>query len=130
MTSEMSTPGSMFERYGGVKFVMQFVLRFYDRVLESNRLAPFFVNTNMQELVEHQAKFISTLMGGPTNYNDAMLQEVHSNLAIDNQAFDEMIQLFRSTLQESNLADLDVEAIITNLNMRRGHIVRERFKDL
>jgi len=128
MTTEMPPPTqiSMFERYGGVKFIMRFTLQFYDRVLASIRLAPFFANTNMQELVEHQAKFISSVMGGPTSYSNAVLRDVHANLAIDDQAFDEMILLFRTTLEESKLADVDVEAIIADLNARREYIVRGR----
>jgi hemoglobin len=89
-------------------------------------LAPFFANTNMQELVEHQAKFISAVMGGPTSYSNAALRDVHANLAIDDQAFDEMIQLFKATLEEAALTDLDVEAIIADLNARRPYIVRGR----
>ena len=114
----------MFERYGGVKFVMRFTLQFYDRVLASARLAPFFAKTNMQELVEHQAKFISAVMGGPTSYSNAVLRDMHAKLAIDDQAFDEMILLFRTTLEESKLTDVDVEAVIADLNARRGYIVR------
>ena len=126
MTTETPPQISMFERYGGVKFVMRFTLQFYDRVLASVRLAPFFADTNMQELVEHQAKFISAVMGGPASYNNARLRDVHANLAIDDQAFDEMILLFRATLEESKLADADVEAIIADLNARRAYIVRGR----
>ena len=126
MTTETPPQSSMFERYGGVKFVMRFTLRFYDRVLASTRLAPFFAKTNMQELVEHQAKFISAVMGGPTNYSNATLRDVHANLSIDDRAFDEMIQLFRTTLEESKLADVDVKSIIADLNARREYIVRGR----
>ena len=114
----------MLERYGGVKFVMRFTLQFYDKVLASRRLAPFFANTNMQELVEHQAKFISAVMGGPTSHSNPALRDLHSHLAIDDQAFDEMILLFRRTLEESRLADGDVETIMADLNARRAYIVR------
>jgi hemoglobin len=125
MTTETPPPKiSMLERYGGVKFVMRFTLQFYDKVLASRRLAPFFANTNMQELVEHQAKFISAVMGGPTSHSNAALRDLHSHLAIDDQAFDEMILLFRSTLEESRLADGDVETIMADLNARRAYIVR------
>jgi hemoglobin len=124
MTTETPPQISMFERYGGVKFVMRFTLQFYDRVLASVRLAPFFAKTNMQELVEHQAKFISAVMGGPTSYSNAALRDMHAKLAIDDQAFDEMILLFRTTLEESKLADVDVEAVIADLNARRAYIVR------
>ena len=128
MTTEMSPPAqvSMFERYGGIKFVMRLTLQFYDKVLASRRLAPFFANTNMQELVEHQAKFISSVMGGPTSYSNAALRDVHANLAIDDEAFGEMIQLFKVTLEESKLSNIDVEAIIADLGSRRSSIVRAR----
>ena len=127
MTTETPPPQiSMLERYGGVKFVMRFTLQFYDKVLASIRLAPFFANTNMQELVEHQAKFISAVMGGPTSHSNAALRDMHAHLAIDDQAFDEMILLFRTTLEESKLAEVDVEAILADLNARRAYIVRGR----
>jgi hemoglobin len=122
----MLTPDTMFERYGGLPFVTRFVLSFYDRVLASIRLAPFFAHTDMQRLVEHQAKFISTVMGGPTSYSNAVLREVHAHLDIDDQAFDEMIDLFKATLEDSKIADSDVEIIIADVNARRRYIVRSR----
>jgi hemoglobin len=126
----MRTPGTMFERYGGLPFVTSFVLSFYDRVFASIRLAPFFVNSDMQRLVEHQAKFISTIMGGPASYSDVELREVHAHLDIDDDAFDEMITLFKATLADSKIADVDVDAIIADLNTRRRYIVGCRAKKL
>ena len=122
----MPTPETMFERYGGPPFVMRFVLRFYDRVLASIRLAPFFANSDMQRLVEHQAKFISTVMGGPASYNNSMLAETHAHLDIDDQAFDEMISLFKAALEEADIAGSDAEHIIAALNARRAYIVHSR----
>jgi hemoglobin len=126
----MLTPDTMFERYGGLPFVTRFVLSFYDRVLASIRLAPFFAHTDMQRLVEHQAKFISTVMGGPISYSNAVLREVHAHLDIDEQAFDEMILLFKATLEDSKIADTDVETIIADLNARRRYIVSNRAKKM
>lgn len=124
----MRTHDTMFERYGGLPFITRFVLSFYDRVLASIRLAPFFANTDMQRLVEHQAKFISSVMGGPISYNNAALYEAHAHLDIDDRAFDEMIFLFKTTLEDSKIAKTDVEAIIADLNGRRMHIVHETKK--
>jgi hemoglobin len=126
----MLTPDTMFERYGGLAFVTRFVLSFYDRVLASIQLASFFANSDMQRLVEHQAKFISTVMGGPTSYSNAVLREVHEHLDIDDQAFDEMIFLFKATLKDFKIADIDAEAIITDLNARRMYIVNGRSKKM
>jgi hemoglobin len=115
---------TMFERYGGLPFVSRFVLDFYDRVLACAELAPFFADVDMQRLVEHQAKFMSSVMGGPASYSGAALREAHHHLQIDDRAFDQMIGLFRSVLQESKIADADVETIMADLNAHRVHIVR------
>jgi hemoglobin len=126
----MAMPATMFERYGGLAFVTRLVLSFYDRVLTSVRLAPFFADSDMQRLVEHQAKFISSVMGGPTIYGNAVLREVHEHLDIDDQAFDEMIFLFKTTLKDFKISDTDVEAIIADLNARRMYIVNGRSKNV
>ena len=122
------TADTMFERYGGLAFVSRFVLSFYDRVLASVRLTPFFADTDMQRLVEHQAKYISSVMGGPASYTDAMLRDAYAHLHIDDEAFDEMIGLFRLTLNDFAIADADVEAIMADLNAHRPQIARQRLK--
>jgi hemoglobin len=119
----MPTPDTMFERYGGFAFVTRFVLSFYDRVLASAGLARFFADTDMARLVEHQAKFISSVMGGPASYSDAKLREANAHLQIDDRAFDEMIGLLRVTLADFKIADADVKTIIADLDARRRDIV-------
>ena len=123
---DMPHSDTMFERYGGLPFVSRFVLSFYDRVLASAELAPFFADVDMQRLVEHQAKFISSVMGGPASYSGAALRESHHHLQIDDHAFDLMIELFRATLEESEIVDADVDMIIADLNAHRIHIVRAK----
>jgi len=46
------------------------------------------------------------------------------------QAFDEMIFLFKATLKDFKIADIDVEAIIADLNSRRRYIVNDRSKKM
>jgi hemoglobin len=123
---EMTKPATMFEQYGGIVFVARFVLRFYDRVLASAALAPFFADVDMRRLVDHQAKFISSVMGGPSSYSNATLREVHAHLQIDDTAFNEMIGLFKAALEESRVVDADVATIIADLNAYRVHIVQRR----
>jgi hemoglobin len=120
----MPQSDTMFERYGGLPFVTRFVLGFYDRVLASAELAPLFAGTDMQRLVEHQAKFISSVMGGPASYSNATIREAHSHLDIDDRAFDEMIGLLRAMLEDCKVAEADLEAIMADLNAHRTHIVR------
>lgn len=114
----------MFDRYGGLEFVSRLVLSFYDRVLASVRLTPFFADSDMQRLVEHQAKFISSVMGGPAYHTGAMLRDAHAHLHIDDGAFDEMIDLLKLTLVDFEIAAADVRTIVAGLNAHRAQIVR------
>jgi hemoglobin len=113
----------MFERYGGFAFISRVVLSFYDRVLDSPRLAPFFADVDMQRLVEHQAKFISSVMGGPESYTDTMLRDAHAHLAIDKAAFDEMIGLLQLTLEDFQISPADVRTIVADLEARQAQIL-------
>jgi len=115
---------SHFERYGGLPFVSKMVLDFYDRVLESERLAPYFENVDMRRLVDHQAKFISSIMGGPASYTCEMLTEIHGHLDIDEAAFDEMIALLGETMAVFEIDAPDRAAILAQLRAAQTSIVR------
>jgi hemoglobin len=115
---------ALFARFGGPPAVSRLVFAFYDRVLRSERLSPYFSGVDMRRLVEHQAKFLSSVMGGPTSYTDAQLREVHAHLAIDDAAFDEMVALLTATLRDFELSPSDVDVVVADIRARRSHITR------
>ncbi|MEC9343985.1 MAG: group 1 truncated hemoglobin, partial [Pseudomonadota bacterium] len=94
---------NLFDHYGGLPFISQMVLDFYDRVQDSPNLKAYFAGVDMRRLVEHQAKFMSSLLGGPFSYDDDMLAEVHRHLAIGEDAFSEMIRILDETLAASGM---------------------------
>lgn len=67
---------TMFERLGGFAKVSRIVSAFYDSVLESPILAPYFNGIDMKKQIDHQTKFFSALMGGPTG-STARLKSAH-----------------------------------------------------
>ncbi len=115
----------MFQRYGGLPLVTELVMSFYDRVLASERLAPYFASVDMRRLVEHQAKFVSSVMGGPASYSNAELRDIHAHLEIDERTFDEMIRLFEESLVELRFAPEDREEILADFRARRAYIVTQ-----
>ncbi len=115
---------SYFERYGGFPFVSQLVLDFYDRVLGSENLAPYFENVDMRRLVDHQAKFISSVMGGPASYSCEMLMEVHGHLEIGQDAFDEMVDLLNETMSAFGIDEPDRTAILDEVRAARSCVMR------
>lgn len=61
--------GSIFEWYGGFGKMSRIVISFYDKVLNSTTVSPFFTGTDMKRLIDHQTKFIASLMGRPAGHS-------------------------------------------------------------
>jgi hemoglobin len=114
---------SLYEQYGGFAAISRIVLHFYDQVLDSDILAGYFENTDMRRLVDHQTKFVASLLGGPASYTDETLRQVHARLKIDGASFDEMVRLFTGALKAFDLADEHIEQVIGGMVARRDLIV-------
>lgn len=105
----------LFERLGGFGAVSRIVSAFYDRVLDSDRLAPFFDGVDMARLIDHQTKFVAALTGGPAEYSDEALRRAHARHAIDRAAFGEMKALLAETLDEHGAPEADVRAVLREI---------------
>ncbi len=115
--------GSMLEKYGGLTTVHNVVERFYDRVLEVDSLAEFFAETDMETLVAHQTKFISSLMGGPGDVSNQRLREAHAPLGISDADFALIAEILQQTLTDSGVADDDVSQLINLIADKKDLIV-------
>lgn len=114
---------TMFERYGGFAKVSRIVSSFYDRVLDSPVLQPYFTEVDMRRLIDHQTKFMAQAMGGPASYTNQQLERAHSHLQITAAAFEEMHTVLRETLEDFGVERDDVEAVIDAIVTRRNLIV-------
>jgi hemoglobin len=116
---------SLFQKYGGFAKVSRVILTFYDKVLDSEQIGDFFDDTDMSRLVDHQTKFISSLLGGPAAYTDKQLKQLHEHIGISNQDFDEMAKLLSEALDEHGFELGDREAVINEIEARRSFIVNK-----
>jgi hemoglobin len=114
---------SMFERYGGFKTVRTIVSAFYDRMLESEIAAPYFADTDMRRLLDHQSKFVASLMGGPASYSNDELLRIHRRLGIDEAAFREAAMLLEETLEDLDIDADDIAKILDLFTARKPYIV-------
>jgi hemoglobin len=114
---------SILDRYGGFPFLSRVVMSFYDKVLDSDDLAPYFEDVDMRRLIDHQTKFIAFLMGGPASYTNEHLEQVHARLGIDRPSFDVMIQTMRDTLEEFEMEEGDIAAVVHELHSRAPWII-------
>jgi hemoglobin len=117
---EMET---IYSRCGGAPAMARLVFEFYDRVLASERLAPYFARVDMTRLVDHQAKFIASVMGGPPSFTDDELRDAHAHLTISDEIFDEMTGLLEATLQNSGIDSADIGHVMGIIRNKRRLIV-------
>jgi hemoglobin len=115
--------GTLFQKYGGFAKVSRVVLTFYDKVLDSEQIGDFFDDIDMSRLVDHQTKFISSLLGGPAAYTDERLKQLHAHIGITDRDFDEMAKLLGEALAENGFEPGDCAAVISEIEARRSYIV-------
>jgi len=116
---------TLFERYGGFKTVSRIVSTFYDRVLESPKLTDYFDGVDMRNLIDHQTKFIASVMGGPASFTDQHLARVHEHLGITSVAFDEAVLILRESLEDHDVEETDIGTVVSGVRARKPYIVFE-----
>jgi hemoglobin len=114
---------SMFHRIGGFAAVSRIVIDFYDRILDSEKAGDFFEGVDINKMVDHQTKFISSLMGGPSAHSNEQLRRAHARLKIDNESFDEMVEILCETLKDHGIGLDDITVVRHELESRRSLIV-------
>jgi len=114
---------TLFDKYGGFSSVSKIVLDFYDTLLDSDDIGPFFDDIDMSRMVDHQTKFIASLLGGPASYTDRQLKQLHSHLDIQDSHFDELKAVLQNTLLEHGVETSDIAAVLQEFENRRGLIV-------
>lgn len=73
----------VFKRIGGKAAVDAAVDRFYEYMLDDERVKHFFDNTNMEKQRQHQKDFITFALGGSTAYAGKDMRAAHQHL-VDN----------------------------------------------
>lgn len=114
---------TLFEKYGGFSKVSRVVLAFYDTLLDSDEIGPFFDDVEMGRMVDHQTKFIASLLGGPASYTDNQLRQLHSHLDIGHGHFDELKVVLAATLEDHGFHAEDTDAVLAEFEKRRNLIV-------
>jgi len=115
---------SLYEKYGGFSTVSRIVMRLYDRILDDDDLGPFFDDVDMPRLIDHQTKFVASLMGGPASFSDAHISGAHRNMDIGDLHFDRLKDLVDDTLSEFDIETGDAAAILDKIEARRPVLVK------
>lgn len=98
-------------------------MTFYEMALESDQIGDHFEDIDMPRLIDHQTKFVSSLIGGPTSFSDDRIEAVHRNLNITHADFDEMAALFGEALALHGMEDRHVKIALGAIESKRAIIV-------
>lgn len=112
-----------YEKYGGFSTVSRIVMRLYDKLLEDDDVGPFFDDVDMPKLIDHQTKFVSSLMGGPASFSDTHIANAHKGLTIHDVHFDRLKALLRETLDEFSIEQTDADVVLAAFEARRELLV-------
>ncbi len=115
---------TLFEKYGGFSTVSRIVLDLYDRVLDDDDVGQFFEDIDIGGIVDHQTKFVSSLMGGPASFSDDHIRRMHADLPIRAAHFERLQQILRDTLSDHRIEASDIDAIVGAFEARRELVVR------
>jgi hemoglobin len=96
---------SDYERVGGGPAIRAVVDRFYELVLQDERLVSFFTDSNLTQLKRHQVLLISQVLGGPASYDGRDLRTAHSGLQISSADFGVVVGYLAQALQEAGVDD-------------------------
>lgn len=114
---------SLFHKYGGFASVSRVVITFYEKALDSDKIGGFFEDIDMKRLIDHQTKFISSLLGGPASFPNERLQHIHAKFRISDDDMDEMAKLLGEALDEHAFEAADRDAVLAEIEAHRIYIV-------
>ena len=116
---------TLFEKYGGFSAISKIVLTFYDRMIDDELVGTFFDDVDLSRLIDHQNKFVTSLMGGPASFSDTHIERVHRNMAIEDRHLDRLKEIMAQTLSDFDVESEDIETILDGFEQRRAILVEK-----
>ncbi|MEL7244735.1 MAG: group 1 truncated hemoglobin [Cyanobacteria bacterium J06573_2] len=100
---------TLYEKLGGKDAVDIAVDKFYEHVLNDERIKHFFDNVDMEKQRGHQRAFLTYAFGGSSVYDGKTMRNAHKNLVeemgLNEQHFDAVVENLVKTLKELGISD-------------------------
>lgn len=117
---------TLFEKLGGAEAVNLAVDKFYERVLQDDRIKDFFANVDMVKQRAHQKAFLTYAFGGTDKYDGRYMREAHKELVekngLNESHFEAVAEDLLETLKEMGVSEElrdEVAAIAANSQHRQ-----------
>ncbi len=100
---------TLYEKLGGKDAVDIAVDKFYEHILNDERINHFFANVDMKKQREHQKAFLTYAFGGSSVYDGKTMRKAHKHLVeemgLNGKHFDAVVENLVKTLQELGISD-------------------------
>ena len=100
---------SLFKRLGGKSAVNAVVDRFYEYMLNDERVNHFFTKINMEKQRQHQRHFMTFAFGGDVTYDGQDMRSAHQVLVekkgLSDVHFDATVENLENALKDFNVTD-------------------------
>jgi hemoglobin len=113
----------LFDDIGGTPLIRTAVDVFYRRVRADEMVAAYFTGIDAQRLAAHQRAFLTAALGGPDTYSGRDLASAHAGLAIDDAAYDCIVEHLLSTLRDLQVAAEALDVLVERLAELRPLVV-------
>jgi len=114
---------SDYQRIGGGPAVSAVVDEFYRRLTADEQVSHYFDDVSLPTLKRHQVLMITTILGGPNEYDGRALDEAHAPLNITESDYQRVGSHLISTLDDAGVPD-DIQGRVRDaLGEVRGSIV-------
>jgi len=116
---------NLYELIGGHETIKAATERFYERILEDDRLRHFFERTDMAHLRSRQVMFVSMLLGGRV-YTGKEIRGAHTRArdhGLDDTHFDLFLAHFRAALEEVGVEPENAEKVMKPLESKRREVL-------
>jgi hemoglobin len=119
------TPDAMYQSIGGDAGLTAVVDVFYNRLWSDPELKRYFEGIDRDALKRHQRMFLTYVLGGPEAYEGRSLPEAHRGLNITDEAFDEVANHLRLTLEEVDVERPLISIILGFVEGARPQVVMQ-----
>lgn len=100
---------TLFEQIGGAAAINLAVDKFYERVLQDDRIRHFFAHVDMAKQRAHQKAFLTYAFGGTDKYDGRLMREAHRDLVenhgLSSEHFDAVAEDLMLTLEEIGVSE-------------------------
>ncbi|NEO84327.1 MAG: group 1 truncated hemoglobin [Spirulina sp. SIO3F2] len=122
---------TLFEKLGGTDAVHAAVDKFYERVLNDDRVKHFFEGVDMVKQKGHQRAFLTYAFGGAPQYDGRTMRAAHKTLVeeqgLKGEHFDAIAEDLVLTLQEMGVSQdlIDEVVAIAGAPQHRSDVLNE-----